>query len=280
MRPRPLDRFPLVRTQDTEELCAALSRIYAEPKLSLDRGARRIDVAINHLQLNDIGVGYTKYGKGMAAAYPENNFALQVFPIRGLGKLTIGEAGNPLDQYHGSTVSPGTSFAIRFDIDYEHLVLVIRTTALTNKLSALTGASIKCPLCFNQAQDYRQPASKALRNHIFFLADKLNVPAVPLPKLAVTEFEQTLIVMFLHANRHNYSHLLERRAPLAANIQVQRTEEYIEANAHRAITLEELADVAGASIFSLCAAFKAYRGYLPLTFLARVRARRERAPCG
>jgi len=278
MMARPLDRFPLVRTQNPEELCAALSRIYAEPKLSPEGGARKIDVSINHFQINDIAMGYTKYGTGMAAAYPENNFALQVFPVQGCGKLTIGKTENPLDQSHGTTVSPGTSFAISFNVEYEHLVLVIRTSALTQKLSALTGSSARCPLRFDQAQDYRHPASKALRDHFFFLIANLNGSPSPLPTLALAEFEQTLMVMFLHANRHNYSHLLERRAPAAANDQVRRAEEYIEANAHRPITLEDLADVAGVSVFSLCAAFRNYRGYLPLTFLTQVRSRRQSTP--
>ncbi len=279
MMARPLDRFPLVRTQNPEELCAALSRIYAEPKLSPEGGATKIDVSINHFQIDDMAIGYTKYGTGMAAAYPENNFALQVFPVRGCGSLTISKTENPLDWRHGTTVSPGTSFAISFNVDYEHLVLVVRTSALIEKLSALTGASIRCPLRFDQPQDYRHPASKALRDHFFFLVANLNGCSAPLPRLVLAEFEQTLMVMFLQANRHNYSHLLERRAPVAANNQVRRAEEYIEANAHRAITLEALADVAGVSVFSLCAAFRKYRGYLPLTFLAQVRARHQSTSC-
>jgi AraC-binding-like domain len=279
MNPRPLERFPLVRTQDTEELCAALGRVYAEPKLSLDRGVRRIDVSINHLQLDDIGIGYTKYGQGVAAAFPGNNFALQVFPIQGLGQLTIGSEDHPLDRYHGTTVSPGIQFAIKFNIDYEHLVLVVRPAALASKLEALTGVSVKSPLRFNGTQDYRHPAAKALRDHFFFLVKELNNAMIGLPKVALAEFEQTLIVMFLHANRHNFSHELERSAPSAALNQVRRAEEYIEANVDRALTLEDLADVAGVSVFSLCAAFKKYRGDLPLSFLARVRARRQATGC-
>lgn len=275
---RPLDHFPLVRTQDSEELCAALGRIYAEPKLSLEHGAGGIDVSINHFSINDISIGFTKYGKGIAAVYPENDFALQIFPVQGSGQLTIGGADNVLDRNHGTTVSPGTSFAVSLDLNYEHLVLVIRTEALASKLSALTGESIKYPLRFNRTQDYRQPASKALRDHFFFLVDELNISFRPLPKLLLAEVEQTLMVMFLHANRHNCSHLLERRAPVAAPGQVRRAEEYIEANAQSVITLEELAKVAGVSVFSLCAAFKKYRGYLPREFLAQVRARCQETP--
>jgi AraC-like DNA-binding protein len=53
-------------------------------------------------------------------------------------------------------------------------------------------------------------------------------------------------------------------------------EEYIVANAQRDIRLEELADVTGVSILSLFAAFKKYRGYTPLEFIALARSRREK----
>ena len=56
------------------------------------------------------------------------------------------------------------------------------------------------------------PAAKALRDHVTFLAKVVSESEAPLPRLLLEEFEQTLIVMILHANRHNYSHLLERTA--------------------------------------------------------------------
>jgi len=81
------------------------------------------------------------------------------------------------------------------------------------------------------------------------------------------------MTLFLSGHRHNYSHLLEREAADAAPWQVRRAEEYIVENAHRAISLEELAEVAGVSAFSLFAAFKKHRGYSPREFVARIRAK-------
>ena len=111
------------------------------------------------------------------------------------------------------TTSPRTTFAIKFNANYEHVVLVINEQALAGKLSALTGAAITCPLSFNPVPSDRRAAVKGLRDHFFFLVDKLSTSAVPLPKLILAEFEQTLMVMFLHANQHNYSHLLQQEPP-------------------------------------------------------------------
>ena len=52
--------------------------------------------------------------------------------------------------------------------------------------------------------------------------------------------------------------------------------EIIVANAQRDIGLEELAEITGVSTLSLFAAFKKYRGYTPLEFVALARSRREK----
>ena len=81
--------------------------------------------------------------------------------------------------------------------------------------------------------------------------------------------------MFLHANRHNHSHLLERSAPDASARLVRRVEEYIEANWQRPITLEGLVALTGVSALSLFQSFKKYRGYSPMKFGAEIRDRKR-----
>jgi AraC-like DNA-binding protein len=81
--------------------------------------------------------------------------------------------------------------------------------------------------------------------------------------------------MFLHANRHNYRHLLEQEPPGAAPSQVRRAEEYIAANWNRPIGLETLAAVTGVSASSLSRSFRKSRGYTPLQFAKQVRLRKQ-----
>jgi hypothetical protein len=269
---RPLDRYPLVRTQNADELRGILSRIYAEPKLSFHDHARKIDVAINHYSLKDISIGYTRYGTELTAIYPETDFALQSFPLAGSAQVRLGRMENSLNFSHGTIVSPGASFAIKLNARYEHLVLVIHKEALIRTLSILTGVPIKSTLNFIPARDYEQPALKTLREHFFFLVDMLNASGPAMPNVVLAEFEQTLVMMFLHANRHNYSHLLEHRIEAAGSSQVRRAEEYIEANAQRSVTQQQIAEVTGVSLLSLNAAFRKYRGYSPQEFLSWVRS--------
>jgi AraC-like DNA-binding protein len=251
-----------------------MGRVYAKPTITFDGRARNVEVAANRYQAPDVALAYTGYGVPLTAAYPENEFALQAFPIRGRAQMTINKVEHALRPGAGAIVSAGMRHVIKADGDYEHFLLVIRSRALTDKLRALTGATIERPLMFASVPDDGNPAAKALVDHFLFLVDKVSGPGeAPLLKYVLAEFEQTLMVMFLHANRHNYSHLLER-AVAAAPWQVRRAEEYIEANWQQTITLEDLAKVSGASAFGLFRTFRRSRGYSPMEFASMVRLAR------
>ena len=83
------------------------------------------------------------------------------------------------------------------------------------------------------------------------------------------------MAMFLCGHKHNYSHVLEEAETGPADAQIRRVETYIEAHWQEDISLETLAEVAGVSAFSLFRVFKKLRGYSPLDFAARIRARQD-----
>lgn len=272
---RPLSRFPLINTSNAEETRAALTRIYARPALELLGREKTLRAVVNHCQLQHIGLSYGSYAANLRMQFPETDFASQIFPIAGKSEALINGTSVTISADCSMVISAGEALRVTNNAEYERLVLSVKTEALRSKLSAITGEYCGGPLKFNPVQDFTLPAGRALRNHFLFLVDQLNAFAVPIPNMILAEFEQTLIILFLHANRHNYSHLLKQEAPVAAPNQVRRAEEYIETNAQRAITLEELAEISGVSAFSLFAAFKKYRGYSPLAFLSQVRSRRR-----
>ena len=63
--------------------------------------------------------------------------------------------------------------------------------------------------------------------------------------VAVRELEQLIVTLVLRAGRHNYSHLLESGKGSVQPWQIRLTEEYIEDNWNRPITIELLAKVTG-----------------------------------
>jgi hypothetical protein len=271
---RPLDRFPVIRTRSIDEMRAALARIYAKPVLIPKGRVRTIDAVANSRPLRHIVPCYGKYGAAMRAEFSESNFCIQIFPIGGKGEVVIGGAATSVTPENCAVISSGTGFKANYSADYEHVVLMLHSASLIKKLSAITGTSVGA-LRFDPTPNVAQPAARILRDHFLFLVNKLSSTSAPLPPLVLAEFEQTLMTMFLHANQHNYSHLLERQPPDIALMQVRRAEEYIEANWDQPISLEDLAAVTGVSMLSLFRSFKQNRGYSSLEFVKRVRQSRK-----
>lgn len=273
---RPLDRFPLVRTQYAEDMRAALERVYAKPIWHLDARTKKVDVTLNYYPMQHSGLGYTKYGVDLSLVYPESEWTAQTFPTHGRGELTVNKTAGSLDPRHGIAISPGTSFGVKLSDSYEHFILLLNTQALTAKLEALTGIEINRPLHLHAIRDDARPAGKLLRDHLLFLADSVDESVAPLPDWVLAESEQMLMVMSLYANRHNYSHLLERAPRRAGPGQLRRAQEYIEANWRGPIAMEALVSAAGVSVACLVQSLKESRGHSPTQFARRVRLDRAR----
>jgi AraC-like DNA-binding protein len=272
---RPLDAFPLVRTCSIDELEASLARIYAKPVMELVGRDRALQATQNHCQLQHIGVSYGSYGINARWQFPESNFIAQLFPVRGKGECLIDGASVQIDRDHSVLISANASFRFANDADYERLTLIISPSALTMKLTAIIGQSIHAPLNMSLAQDFKERPARLLRDNFMFLVRQLS-SATSLPPLVLAEFEQTLMVMFLHANQHNYSHLLQQEPSDVAPWQVRRAEEYIEANWNKPMSLEAVAAEVGVSIRSLFRNFRQSRGYSAVEFLKQMRLCRAR----
>lgn len=276
MKPaRPLDRFPVLRARNVDEMRAAFARVYGL-SVFVEGDPRPVDAAVNCYPMKDVILGYSKYGAHMGLVFPETVSTFHIIPVRGEGEVAVNGDVIPLRVGRGVTIPRAAKFAERFNTDYEHVVLTMNTQTLADKLAALAGTSLDRPLTFFPVGDDKSHRTKAFRNHLFFPVDQLNTSTVPLPRLVQAEFEQTLMVMFLYASRHSFSHLLNR-APADASVgQIRRAEDYIEANWQQPITLEALAAVTGMSAFELFRAFKNSRGCSPMEFASRVRLRHAR----
>jgi len=235
---QPLDNFPFVRSRDVEAVSDALASVYARPVLVPARGVEGFSATINVCNLNNVGLAYGAFGVEVRFDFPASGFFSQLFPIRGKGEIVCGRASATLSPGSSAIVSADWAHKANFSADYEHLILRISAHALSKKLTAMTGATINEPLRMDSVQNPRHPAARMLQQWLPLFTEMLS-DAGPSPSdWAIAQAEQLLMTLFLCGLRHNYSHLVEREAPDAALRQVRRAEEYIEANAQQAVTLE------------------------------------------
>jgi AraC-like DNA-binding protein len=161
------------------------------------------------------------------------------------------------------------------------IVWSVPRRVLVQKLAMLSGQPVASDLHFEPA--LADPSESSL---VPRLLDTL-LAAIKTSRegtVIVAELEQVLITAFLDATRHCWKERLTERPRGAAPWQVRRAETYIEQNWHKPITIEDLAEVTGASPRSIFRTFQQSRGYTPLEFAKSVRlghARRllESAAC-
>ena len=253
-----------------------MARVYGKRVLIPQHDVEGFNAIINACHVRDTGLLYGTFGAAVSFEFPPVDYFCRLFPLRGTGETAIGHVSSDLTRGTGAVTSAEAPHQTKISADYAHLVLRIDAKALTGKLAALTGATISEPLRMDPRQDFKHPAAKMLHQYIPLLAETLSGATPPFPDWWIAQTEQLLMTLFLCGHRHNYSHLLDQDAPEAALRPVKLAEEYIVANAQRDIRLEDLAEVTGVSALSLFAAFKKYRGYTPLEFIALARSGREK----
>jgi AraC-like DNA-binding protein len=173
--------------------------------------------------------------------------------------------------------SAGNASLMHCEAGHERLTLRLDHQALQRKIAAILGAQARGRLEFEDALNMEQPRAQMLLRMLLYTARELELNFANLPPLVVSELEQSIIVAVLTANRHTFSSHFETPSSELAPWQIRRAEEYIEANAHRAVMLEELAAATGVGARNLYRIFRQRRGYTPTAFAKLVRLRRARA---
>jgi AraC-like DNA-binding protein len=274
---RPLDQFPVIRTDDADEMRAAITEFYGDVSFSVARDSGRFRAHGNHCHLNDIGISYASYGAAVDHFYPNFSGGYAV-PIAAAGSGWGKAAGKAIGVTDRQTmiVSPGMPAELHCGTDFEEITVLFEESAMKRTLAGLIGADISGHLVFEPIFDFGNPVNRLWWRLLRFLLEEAESRGSDLPLTALSEIEQALIVMFIKTNRHNFSHLLEGRSMEVAPRQVRLAEAYIEAHWDRPIKIEILAQLTNVSVRSLFHSFRKARGYSPMGFAKQVRLRHAR----
>lgn len=272
----PLDRFQQIRESRLEDTLRLLSELYARPTIEVLGNASDFRATLNNKAFKSISLSFSKFGAAVRTEFPESGMVAQVFPLQGSGENLFGRRSIVMNSTNGVVASANTGFKSKLDASYERIILRADSRALTNVLTALTGSSISGDLQFEHAVSYMTPSGRMLRSQVMFAAHIVNSHQ-NIPDLILGEIEQLLMASLLQANRHNHSRLFERGASdTAANWQVRRAEEFIEANWQKPFDAQALANATGVSVRSLFRAFRLSGRPSPMAFLKQIRMQHAR----
>ena len=261
----------IVRTSRVDELAAAYARIYAPPRIVV-HDQSRLNAVGSQRSLGRVRIGYGSYGAAADWEFPNADHFLYLLPLQGIGDLRTRSRVCEIASGRPVIVSPGAGYDARYDAAFEALSIKLERSVLNATLESMTGRAVDGPLIF-EPQSRREPWAGQLQIYLRQLVGTLErMGPEPMPEWWLTQTEQILAVLALAEERHNYSHLFDAPAAEPSLAQVRCAEEYIKANKHRPVSVEDLARVCGVSVLSLYRAFKRVHGCSPLQVAFRLRA--------
>src|SRR5262245_13560374 len=152
----PLERFNLIRTSDPDEFQERLESLFAIKKIELPRGKARFKAVLNNYQLQNVTVGYGRYGAPVKLTIEDDDFYAQGFGICGYGEATIGGRLFKVEGGQGGVAGPGTTALLDYHVGFEHVFMKIPPDALNRTLAGLLGTPVGTP--FALRGEYDKPA--------------------------------------------------------------------------------------------------------------------------
>ena len=217
----------------------------------------------NFVRLRSMGLAYLSYSGPVRAHCAGINAVRQQFCLQGSAVTSFGSQTLQVDADRPCLIPAHSDAIFAFERDFTQVVLYVDTDALRSTLSGLIGIPIGQTIAFATPTDPNRPELRRLRQLIGYFVSELDRDDSRLSEPAFVELEQTLLVSFLHANRHNFSHPLERDLRRGPPRQVRRAEEFIEANWNQPLTAEAISAATGVGMRSLLETFRRARGYHP-----------------
>jgi AraC-like DNA-binding protein len=272
-----LNRFPVFRTADPEEMRAAMLETYGALDVEYPDTVEGFYGCGNLLRLGSVAFSYCSYGAPVRVRFPAADFVRQQFGLHGHSLALVGGKIVESRPDQSCVVSSGTDVTVDFGRSFEQLVVRVDERALEHKLTALIGAPPPGRLEFSVSEKAGIRHAQEFRELVLAFVNLFSTVGADFPAAVLDEIQQTIVVSFLSVNRHNYSRLLDAEPKETAPWQVKRVEEYIETHWNDPLTIERLAAVADTSARSIFKAFKRSRGYSPIGFAKQIRLKHARA---
>ena len=244
--------------------------MYGIHKFDIPAGSHGFSSTKNRADLDSLAIFYCRHRSKWSLEIPEADVFHYVLCRTGQMEISTEQRDIALRPGASHIANSNEPLKMRFGGDLEQFVLKIRGSALRDKLQALTDTRLTDDIRFDATNDADTAETQSLNRAINYLVSELDAGAA-VTSVAVRELEQLIVMLLLRAGHHNFSHLLENEEVSVQPWQIRLTEEYIEDNWNRPITVELLAKVTGVSARSLFERFRSHRGYSPMAFVRQTR---------
>lgn len=272
-----LHRYLVIDTDDGNRISETLISQFGASEVDFlhDQPIRGV---VAHLPLESIELCYVSFSAGISVKFPASHFVRQPFVESGVGSIQFNRRPFEirLSTTDSGVIPAGVEFSCRHPDAISQLILRLDAAALRSKLSSLIGRPIGRHLDFASPSSFNDPLQARLRHIVEFLVSELDNGSAEWPETAFADLQQFVLMSFLAAHSHNFIQFQTTSKANAAPWQVAVVEEFIEANWHRSVTIEEISAVTGVGVRAMFRTFGEYRGYSPMAFMKQVRLQHAR----
>lgn len=270
------------RTDDLDEVREVVARRYCPHRIFQDDPAERLDARHIRVGLASSSLNYLQYGAAVSIDVGEfETFYMVEMPLAGGASIAVGSEIVTTRPGAAAILSPTLGISSRWASGCAQIMLQIDRAAMERFLAATLYRPLHRPLEFAPGFDLERGLGASFAGLVHHLGAELaGDEALSSSRLVATQFEQTLMSLLLGAQPHNYRDAIQALERPVAPRHVARAYDYMVANAHEAITIEDLAAVTGVSARALHHGFRKFRGASPMVCLKAIRLQRARADLG
>lgn len=241
------------------------------------------DFSLDHFSCGPgVSVSRMIFGSEVAVHIERVESFMVQMPLAGRNDLVLDGTGRlSLSNRVFSVINPGRSVSQRRNADCEMVLVRFDQMPLAQCLAAHVGereevadaGAIEFSACMSKGE----PGGSAWTRLMSFVLGELpKSDSIFLSPLAASQAANLIMSTLLLNQPHNYSRLLRRPVQEITPRFVRAARDWMEANAHRPITVDDVAREINVSTRSIYGGFRKYLNQSPMDYLKNVRLSRVR----
>ncbi|MCB1444919.1 MAG: AraC family transcriptional regulator [Rhizobiaceae bacterium] len=257
----PLSRFAAVDTRSPDDAREAVGRIFCPHFLNpVGREAAMFHARHHTVEQAGYSMNFVAYGSKVEIDPGElSRFFLLQVPIRGAATVRCGTMATDVEAgRRASILSPTLGTRMTWEEGCEKLIVLIRREAVEAQFESLTQERSRA-IEFVTGVDLEGPTGQAIMQHVRMMlgAAEAGGDVSDAYRILLRDGLTTLLLSSLPSSVLS---VFSRPAPSADPVAVRRAQDFMAANAGRAISMAEIATASGVSLRSLQDAYRRARG--------------------
>ncbi|WP_292898417.1 AraC family transcriptional regulator [Nitratireductor sp.] len=272
---RPLSSHALFQTDDLDCAREKVARKFCNHRLEVVGGGRFRAVQ-NHQPGLLVSLNYISYGADVLIdpGALETFYLIQI-PISGCATIKHNRNEFLSDGDRAALLNADRETSMRWWAGCEQVLVQIPKASFMGFAEQLCERPLPGPVVFDPVIDFTRPELASWRNLVNAMFCAANKPEKQVLNLCAAFHEQRILEALLRLQPHNLSAFFDTKQE-AAPRQVKRADAFIRENAHRPITLTDIAAASGVGARALQLAYKRTHGMSPMHALTLERLRRVR----